>query len=164
MTVCWSGTISQMSKNDSFNLSLSARKQIQFKIECRLKWLAGERQAEQSVCLNKAALVPCLMCIKPSERNITLLSPLVYFGVLPHQATPHIETQSAETNRRIKRRIVWKRGKTHLINLAGTFHSMAVCFTSEFTFTWRWKWQTLKWPASNTKCLTSSTTDLLHSL
>lgn len=55
---------------------------------------------------------------------------------------PHMDphTQPAQTNRGIKRRMVWKRGKTHLINLPGTFHSTAVCFTSKFTFTWRWKW------------------------
>lgn len=119
------------------------------------------------VCPNKVTISPCLICIKPSERNITLLSPpLVYFSMLPHHATPygppHTSTQSLHSG--IKRRIVWKRGKTHLINLPGTLHSTAVSFTSKFTFTWRWKWLIPKPPPQNAKCSASTTTHNLHSL
>lgn len=130
-------------------------------------WHDYWRKMSLGVCLNKLTLAPFLICIKPSERNIILLSPpLVYFSMLPLYATPrgppHISTQSLHSG--IKRRIVWKRGKTHLINLPGTFHSTAVSFTGKFTFTWRWKWLISKPPPQNAKCSASPTTHNLHSL
>lgn len=119
------------------------------------------------ICLNKVTIAPSLICIKLSERNIILLSPpLVYFSMLPHHATPHgpPDTCTQSLHSGIKRRIVWKRGKTHLINLPGTFHSTAVSFTSKFTFTWRWKWLIPKPSPQNAKCSASTTTNNLHSL
>lgn len=134
-----------------------------------VNWRGRRKWVVEGVCLNKVTLAPCLMCRRLSERNITLLSPpRVYFSMLPHWATPtctptHMDPQPARTNTGIKRRTVWKRGKTHLINLPGTFHSTAVCFTSKFTFPWRWKWLIPKRPLENAKCSTSPSSNNLHS-
>lgn len=60
----------------------------------------GRKRAEEGVCPNKVTLAPRLMCMKPSERNITLLSPLlVYFSMLPHRATPHGPPHTARTDK-----------------------------------------------------------------
>lgn len=81
------------------------------------------------VCRSTATKAPCLMSVMPSERSISSVSPLlVYFGVLPRRATlhgpPHTSTHSPCSQTEIKRGIVQRRGKSHLINLPGTFLSL----------------------------------------
>lgn len=69
----------------------------------------------------------------PAVSSSCLLQRVTPLG-RPTRTPTHIEPQPAQTNRGIKRRIVWKRGETHLINLSGTFHSTAVCFYQRVYF------------------------------